>query len=231
MEKRALQQINYGIYIVSSKNGAKYNGQIVNSVFQVTSEPAAVAVCINKSNLTYEFISQSKVFTVSVLEKNAPMLFLGKFGFKSGRDIDKFAETKYLLGKTGAPVVTDWSLAYFECEVLSQTDAGTHAIFVGKVIAEGILQEDKEPLTYDYYRLIKKGKSPKAAPSYVANTFQTEEKKAAAKFKCKVCGYEYSHETGDAESGINAGTAFENLPQSWKCPVCKVDKNNFEKEN
>ena len=139
---------------------------MVNTVFQVTSEPPCVAVCINKSNLTYEYINNSKVFTVSILEKDTPMIFLGKFGFKSGRDIDKFTDTKFILGKTGVPVVTEWSTGYFECEVLSQTDAGTHSIFIGKVIADGILQEGKETLTYEYYRLVKKGKSPKNAPTF-----------------------------------------------------------------
>ncbi|OGF45961.1 MAG: flavin reductase [Candidatus Firestonebacteria bacterium RIFOXYC2_FULL_39_67] len=169
MENKALQKINYGLYIVSAKNGGKFNGQIVNTVFQVTSEPPSVAICINKNNLTYGYIDKDKAFSVSVLEKETPMIYIGKFGFKSGKDIDKFVDTKYIIGKTGVPVVIDWSLAYFECEVISQTDAGTHAIFIGKVVNEGILQEDKEALTYEYYRSIKKGKSPKNAPTFAGN--------------------------------------------------------------
>jgi len=169
MEKKALQLINYGLYIVSAKNGDKYNGQIVNTVFQVTSEPPCVAVCINKSNLTHEYIEKDKAFSVSVLEKETPMLFIGKFGFKSGRDLNKFDSVKYILGKNGVPVVTEWSLAHFECEVLSRTDAGTHSVFIGKVVAETVSEQEKEPLTYEYYRLTKKGKSPKSAPTYAGN--------------------------------------------------------------
>ncbi|OGF46141.1 MAG: flavin reductase [Candidatus Firestonebacteria bacterium RIFOXYA2_FULL_40_8] len=166
MDRKALHHINYGLYIVSAKNGEKINGQIVNTVFQVTSEPPSVAVCLNKNNLTFEYVRKDKVFTVSILEKDAPMLFIGKFGFKSGRDIDKFADTKYITGMTGSPIVTDWSISYIECEVISETDAGTHSIFIGKVVNDGTLQDNKEPLTYEYYRLVKKGKSPKNAPTY-----------------------------------------------------------------
>ena len=167
MPKNALSSINYGIYVVSSLKDGKYNGQIVNTVFQVAAEPPIVAVCLNKKNLTHEFLKASKVFSVAILEKDTPMLYIGKFGFKSGRDIDKFADTKSKTGKTGVPVALDYALGYFECEVISETDAATHTIFLGKVAADEILAEGKEPLTYEYYRRVKKGRSPSTAPTYV----------------------------------------------------------------
>ncbi len=90
MNMRAVQKMCYGVYIISSKKDDKINGQIANTAFQITSEPATVAISINKQNLTHEYIEASKVFTISILSKDAPMTLIGNFGFKSGRDINKF---------------------------------------------------------------------------------------------------------------------------------------------
>jgi flavin reductase (DIM6/NTAB) family NADH-FMN oxidoreductase RutF len=163
---RTLFKISYGVYIVSSKKSNKLNGQIANTVFQVTAEPACIAVSINKENLTCEFIQDSKVFAVSILSENTPMEFIGKFGFKSGRDIDKFSDTNYKIGTTGAPVVLDYSVGYLECKVINSLDVGTHIIFVGDVIEAEILN-DEVPMTYAYYHQIKRGKAPKTAPTYM----------------------------------------------------------------
>ena len=92
MNRKALHKISYGLYIICSKKDKKINGQIANAVFQVTSDPPTVAVSINKKNLTHEFIESSKVFTMSILCEKAPMTYIGTFGYKSGRDIDKFKE-------------------------------------------------------------------------------------------------------------------------------------------
>jgi flavin reductase (DIM6/NTAB) family NADH-FMN oxidoreductase RutF len=87
VDRKAFRDLSYGLYIVTSFNGERVNGQIVNTVIQVTSEPPRIGVIINKKNLTHDFIVQSKVFGVSVLEESAPMTFFGPFGFKSGRDL------------------------------------------------------------------------------------------------------------------------------------------------
>jgi hypothetical protein len=94
------------------------------------------------------------------------MTLIGKFGFKSGRDIDKFADTGHRMGTTGAPVVLENTVGYLECEVLSATDVGTHTVFIGKVVDCDVLG-DAEPMTYAYYHTVKGGKSPKTAPTYV----------------------------------------------------------------
>lgn len=117
-------------------------------------------------NLTHEFIKESKVFTVSILSKETPMRFIGHFGFKSGREIDKFGDINYKLGVTGAPVVLGHSIAYLEAEVIDMSDSRTHTIFIGKVIDAEVMA-DGEPMTYAYYHEIKKGKSPKTAPTYI----------------------------------------------------------------
>ena len=167
MTRTALGSLNYGLYIVSSLKDGKFNGQIVNTVFQVSAEPPCVAVCLNKKNLTHEYVKASKIFSVSILEKETPMLYIGKFGFKSGRDIDKFKDVKSMTGRTGAPIALDYALGYFECEVISETEAATHTIFLGRVVADGVLADDKEALTYEYYKQVKKGKVPAAAPTFV----------------------------------------------------------------
>ncbi|MBC7128104.1 MAG: flavin reductase [Thermoplasmatales archaeon] len=165
MDKKALHKISYGLYIVSSKKGDMLNGQIANSVFQVCSEPQIIAVCINKENLTNEFIEESRVFSISILSKSTPLVFIGKFGFRSGREIKKFENLNYKIGKSGAPIPTDYSVAYIECEIIEKIDIFTHTIFFGKVIDAEIVS-DEEPMTYAYYHEIK-GKVPKSAPTYI----------------------------------------------------------------
>ena len=225
---QALHKICYGLYVVSSVRNEKLNGQIANTVFQITSTPATIAVSINKQNLTHEFIKESKVFTVSVLAKEASMKFIGHFGFKSGRKIDKFSEVNYKLGVTNAPIVLEYSIAYLEAEVVSTVDVGTHTIFIGTIVDADILNEG-EPMTYAYYHTVKKGKSPKTAPTYIAEKNQKEENKMK-KYRCTVCGYVYDPEVGDPDSGVNPGTSFEQLPDNWVCPVCGVEKTEFEEE-
>jgi flavin reductase (DIM6/NTAB) family NADH-FMN oxidoreductase RutF/rubredoxin len=231
MNMQAIQKICYGVYIVSSKKGDSLNGQIANTAFQITSDPPTMAISINKQNLTHEFIEASRVFTVSILSKEAPMALIGHFGFKSGRDLDKFKEIKHRLGATGAPIVLENTIGFMECEVLSSTDVGTHTIFIGKIVDCEVLN-DAEPMTYAYYHQVKGGKSPKTAPTYVKEESKDEASKpvAADKYKCNVCGYVYEPAVGDPDNGIPPGTAFEDLPESWTCPICAAPKSEFSKE-
>lgn len=237
MNPRAIQQLCYGLYVISSKKGDKYNGQIANTVFQITSEPPTVAVSVNKQNMTNECIESSKIFAVSILSTETPMPFIGNFGFKSGRDVDKFKDIKFKVGITGAPIALDNSVAYMECEVVGSSDVGTHTIFIGKVVDCEILSE-AEPMTYAYYHQIKGGKSPKTAPTYVAT--EKESEKAAAKggnaqpstypsYRCTICGYVYDPAVGDPDNGVKPGTAWEDVPETWVCPICGAPKSEFEK--
>jgi len=226
MDLKALYKLGYGLYIVSSKKGKRFNGQVANTVFQITSQPPTIAVSINKNNLTYDYIKQSKVFTASILAQDTPLAFIGHFGFNSGRDTDKFKGINYKMGTTKAPVVIDHTLAYLEARLLQEVDAGTHSIFIGEVVGAEVIGEG-EPMTYAYYHQVKRGTTPKTAPSYI------EEKKEApakmAKYKCAVCEYVYDPELGDPDGGIKPGTPFEKLPDDWVCPVCGAAKSEFEK--
>lgn len=162
-----MTRISYGLYIVSSVNGEKNNGQIANTVFQVTAEPAQIAVCLNKKNLTHEYVAGSGKFAVSVLSKDAPLKFIGDFGFRSGRDTDKFNLHQFKKGANGCPISLEYGIASIEAEVVSQCDAGSHTIFVGRV-TEAEIFSDGEPMTYEYYHNVVKGKAPKAAPTFKA---------------------------------------------------------------
>lgn len=165
MNYSALHKIGYGLYIVSARDGDKRNGQIANAVFQVTSEPPKIAVALNKINLTHEMVEKGGVLGVSVLAQDTALSFIGRFGFKSGRDTDKFDGVKYQEGKLGVPLVTDHTLAFLEARVLQSMDVGSHTIFVAEIEDADILG-DGEPMTYAYYHLVKGGKEPKTAPVY-----------------------------------------------------------------
>jgi flavin reductase (DIM6/NTAB) family NADH-FMN oxidoreductase RutF/rubredoxin len=225
MNVKALHSCTYGLYVVSSRKGDKFNGQIANTVFQVASEPPIIAVSISKQNLTHEFITESRVFTASILSRETPLSFIGHFGFKSGREIEKFKDINYRLGETRTPIVLDHTLAYLEIKVNNQVDVGTHTIFLGELVGADVLKQG-EPLTYAFYHEVKRGSTPKAAPSYVA-----EKKEAAPKtrYRCTVCGYIYEPEFGDPDGGIKPGTPFEQLPDDWVCPVCGATKDQFER--
>ncbi|MCS7130268.1 MAG: flavin reductase family protein [Archaeoglobaceae archaeon] len=166
MNISALYKISYGLYIVTSAKEKKFAGQIANTVFQVTSEPPKLAVCLNKKNATHELVMESGVFGVSVLEKETPLQFIGKFGFKSSRDINKFEGVNFKIGKTGVPLVLDHSVAIFEAEVRGKCDVGTHTLFIGELVNAELLS-DAEVMSYAYYHFIKGGKAPKTATVYI----------------------------------------------------------------
>lgn len=233
MNKNALHKISYGMYILTSKNGDKINGQIANAVLQMTSDPITVGVCVNHNNLTHEFIDKSKVFTISSLSEDAPMNLIGNFGYKSGRDIDKFEGINCKTGKNDVPIVLDSVVAFLELELINQMDMGSHTMFVGKVINGDILS-DETPMTYAYYHNVKGGKSPKSAPHYVKAEekidIKTKGDSKMSKYVCNTCGYVYDPEKGDQDAGIKPGTMFEDLPDDWVCPTCGVSKDEFEKE-
>jgi len=227
MNLKALRKVSYGMYIVTSHFDGRLNGQIANTVFQVTSEPATIAVSINKQNLTHEFIEKSGVFAVSILYKDAPLTLIGNFGFKSGREMDKFSSVNYKIGVTGSPVVLDSAVAFLEAEVINSLDVGTHTVFIGKIVNADVLSDD-EPMTYAFYHLVKRGTSPKNAPTYIKEKPKEKEEKAVKKYRCKICGYIYDPEKGDPDGGIKPGTPFEEIPNDWVCPVCGASKDEFE---
>jgi flavin reductase (DIM6/NTAB) family NADH-FMN oxidoreductase RutF/rubredoxin len=231
MNYETLFSLSYGLYLICSLDDSKYNGHISNTVFQITAEPPTLSICINKQNLTYQYIKKSKVFSISILDQETDFKFIGLFGFKSGKEIDKFKGINYKLGTNGSPIILDNTLGYIECDVINEIDVGTHSLFIGKIVDANSLK-DGEPLTYSYYRKVKKGLSPKNAPTYIDKSKflinQNKEEKTMKKYICTICGYVYDPAIGDPDSGIKPGTAFADIPDDWVCPVCGATKESFE---
>jgi flavin reductase (DIM6/NTAB) family NADH-FMN oxidoreductase RutF/rubredoxin len=231
----ALWDITYGLYVITSCTGEKVNGQIANTVFQVSASPPTVAVSISKSNLTHKYILESGLVGISILEEETPMPFIGLFGFKSGRDVNKMVQVQRRRGKKGCPLVVDHSLAFLECSVVGTKDCGTHTVFIAEVLSAEVIKQGR-PLTYDYYQTVKKGKAPKNAPTYKGDVKvqdARDEKSVEVtmqKYVCNVCGYVYDPAKGDPEGNIPSGTPFEKLPDDWTCPVCGASKSEFSPE-
>ncbi len=218
-------KISYGLYVVCSGNRFQGNGFVANTVFQVTSKPPRFAVCCNKDNYTSDFIKQYKAFSVSVLSRDVLSDLINRFGYKSGRDIDKFSGLEVMYGETEVPILKNESLAYFECALIDAFDVGTHLIFIGELLNGDVLDAESEPLTYDYYRKVKKGVAPKNAPTYVDRSLfgektESDQMIGLKKYECKACGYVYN----EADEKI----PFVDLPDDWECPICGAKKSEFE---
>lgn len=226
MDFSILNKISYGLYIVSSNKGDLLNGQIANTVFQITNDPATIAISINKQNLTHEYIETSSYVGVSILSDESTLPFIGKFGFRSGRNEDKFKDTVFIKLQNGCPIVTENTLGYLDGKVINKFSCGTHTLFLVEILGSVTLKEGN-PMTYDFYHKVKKGTTPISAPTFIK---PIKKEDIMDKYKCTVCGYIYDPEQGDPDNGVPRGTPFEKIPEDWVCPVCGADKSNFEKE-
>lgn len=168
LDQKALWSCTYGLYVVASCFEGKANAQIANTVFQVAATPPRIAVAINKENYTHEFIEKSGLLGISVLSASAPLKFIGLFGFRTGREVDKLADVETVEGNSGCPLVTANAVSVFEAEVFDSLDAGTHTLFAADVTSGRVLG-DEEPMTYAAYHKMK-GRAPAAAPTYQGET-------------------------------------------------------------
>jgi flavin reductase (DIM6/NTAB) family NADH-FMN oxidoreductase RutF/rubredoxin len=217
----ALFKISYGLFIVSSGDKNRGNGFISNTVFQVTAVPAQFAVCCNKDNFTAGLIQKTGALSVSVLQQETSPEIYGQFGYKSGKDIDKLQGMSVKYGETGVPIVLNDCIAFLECKVVQTFDVGSHLLFIGELLQAEIIDDTKEPLTYSYYRLVKKGVAPKNAPTYIDKSKLETQKQGVLfkKYKCAVCGYIYDE--------ANEPIKFTDLPHDWLCPACGAEKEDF----
>ena len=174
----ALFRIGYGLYVVTSHDGAKDNGLIVNTVSQVTSTPNRVAVCINKQNYSHHIIKQTGVMNVNCLSVDAPFALFEDFGFRSGRTVDKFEGMETMRSENGLIVLPRYVNAFLSLKVDQYLDLDTHGMFICSVTEARVLS-DRDTMTYTYYQ-----DNVKPKP-------QTEGKKG---WVCKVCGYVYEGE-------------------------------------
>ena len=195
----ALFKIGYGLYVITSNDGRRDNGMIVNTVSQVTNSPNRIAVCINKQNYTHHVVQQSGVMNLNCLSTEAPFSVFERFGFQSGRSVDKFSGSDFedLRSDNGLRFLSKYINAMMSLKVERYVDLDTHGMFICTVTEARVLS-DKETMTYSYYQ------------SNVKPKPQTEGKKG---WVCTVCGYIYE---GDP------------LPEDFICPLCKHGAADFE---
>ncbi|MBR4335359.1 MAG: flavin reductase, partial [Clostridia bacterium] len=172
---KALFNIGYGLYVVTSKDGSRDNGLIVNTVSQVTSTPNRISVTINKQNYSHHIIKQTGKMNVNCLSTDAPFSLFERFGFQSGRTVDKFKGIDVLRSDNGLVFLPDSINAFLSLKVEQYVDLDTHGMFVCSVTEARVLS-DRESMTYAYYQ---QNVKPKPA---------TEGKKG---YVCKICGYVY----------------------------------------
>jgi len=232
------------MYLIASEYNGKKAGYIANTTFQVTSEPPQMAISCHKDNQTTQTILDSGIFSVSVLKKEVNMKIIGDFGFMTSTEIDKFRGINTITAKTGAPIVLDSSVAWFDCRVAKSVDLGSHYLIIGEVLDSDEIS-DEEPLTYQYYREKYKMYSPKNSPTYIEKSLLDAENSTVVEvgkaeepehehifngesYVCVICGFTYNPEEGDPSMGIAPGTPFEELPEDYKCPICNASKEYFK---
>ena len=166
MNVNAIYKLSYGVYVISTWDEGRGTGCVANSVMQITSNPATIAVSINHNNYTNQCIQESGRFAISILGEHTDPSVIGTFGFRSGRDCNKFDEVEQVV-KGFMPVVAE-ACGYITCEVVDKMETDTHTVFLGKVLDADVMKED-DVMTYAYYHNVIKGKSPKNAPTYRAD--------------------------------------------------------------
>lgn len=201
MDTTALFKLGYGLYVIGTEANGVKAGCTANTVMQITSEPAQIAVGLNKNNYTNEIIQKSGKLTVSILSKTADMNLVANFGFQSSRTADKFTTSGQPLVVDGerAPYLAEHTSAVLSAKVVDTMDCGTHTLFLCELTDAKVLSKE-EPMTYAYYHSDVKPKKVPAATS-------------GEKWQCSVCGY------------IHEGP----LPEDFICPVCKQPAKVFVK--
>ena len=218
LDPKVFYNLSYGMYIVSTWDaaGGRPTGCVANSIMQITSTPATVAVSLNHNNYTRDCIQNSGRLAVSILSEGTDPELIRQFGFSSGRDRNKFEGVLYTM-RDGLATVDD-SCGWFSGKVIGNMDTATHMVFLVEV-------EDGEPLgsgpamSYGYYHSVIKGKTAKNAPTYQAPPEPPKPAETGAgRWRCPVCGYVYQDEL-----------PFEELPADWVCPICCLPKAKFVK--
>ena len=199
MDKKAMYDIGYGLYVLTAKDEEKVNGCIINTAVQVTSNPNRISIAVNKQNLTHDMILKNHAFNLSIIGQSAGFELFERFGFHSGRDTDKFAGFDQPRSITGIPYITKGTTAWMSGWVEQTIDLGTHTLIIAAVTdAEKLANEPT--MTYTYYQ-----QNVKPKP---------EMKKDEKGWRCSVCGYVYEQ---------------EDLPEDFVCPLCKHGACDFEK--
>ncbi len=201
IDNKAMYKISYGLYMLTTTDGEKQNGCIVNTVQMFTDNPKRITLFVNKANYSNELLKKTGIFNVSVLTESAPFDLFKQFGFVSGREKDKFEWGKYETSENGLYYLPEHANAVLSGKVVDSYDYGTHTLFVAEVTEAKVLNAEKS-VTYEYYQ-----QNIKAKPQVEAAPAGQE------KWVCKVCGY------------VHEGP----LPDDFVCPWCKHPASDFEK--
>lgn len=203
MDNQAMFKLSYGLFVLTARDGEKDNGCIINTAIQAASTPNQLSICVNKANYTHDMIVKTGIFTVSILTQKASFDIFKRFGFASGRDVDKFADyAECKRGENSVYYITEATNAYISVKVSKTEDLGSHTMFVGEITDMEVLSEEPS-VTYAYYFQHIKPK-PEASASPSGKTV----------WRCKICGYEYEG---------------EEIPEDYICPICKHPASDFEK--
>ncbi len=204
MDKKAMYKLSYGLFVLTAREGDKDNGCIINTAIQAASTPNQLSICVNKANFTHNMIMNTREFTVSVISQSAKFDLFKHFGFQSGRDVNKFADTTNCArGSNGIFYITEGTNAYISVKVDKTEDLGSHTMFVGEITDMEVLSDDSSA-TYEYYM-----NNIKPKPEPVGKTADGQ-----TIWRCKICGYEY---------------VGEEIPDDFICPICKHTVADFEK--
>ena len=201
IENSAMYKISYGLFMLTTTDGEKQNGCIVNTVSMLTDNPKRLVVFVNKANYSEELLRKTGIFNVSVLTESTPFELFKQFGFVSGRDKDKFEGGMYETSENGLYYLPKHANAVLSGKVVDYYDYGTHTLFVAEVTEAKVLNDEKS-VTYEYYQANIKQK-PQVAPTPAQGE----------KWICKICGYVHEGE----------------LPDDFICPWCKHPASDFER--
>jgi flavin reductase (DIM6/NTAB) family NADH-FMN oxidoreductase RutF/rubredoxin len=204
MDKKAIYNLSYGVFMVSTKAGEVANGCITNTCIQVASNPVRIAISVLNSNYTCDLIKESGIFAVSILDNDCTFETIKHFGFQSGRDVDKFENITPPTDCNDVPYLGWQSCAVISGKVVEQHDLGTHTLFIAEVVDAKVLS-DKEPITYAKYQNEIKPKNNVASAK--------EDGKKIVGWRCKICNYVYEG---------------SKLPEDYACPLCGHGADDFE---
>ncbi len=210
MNTSTFRHMSYGVYVVTALDSGRPVGCVANSIMQISSAPATVAVSINHDNYTNRCIAKDGRFAFSILTEQTAPSIIGTFGFHSSKDTDKFSNIDYDMRHT-LPIIKD-SCGYVVCRVINTMETKTHTVFLGEVLDADVLDSSAPPMTYAYYHNVIKGKSPKNAPTYLQEDKPDPPPKKLGRWECQVCGYIYEGES---------------LPKDFLCPVCGQGADKF----
>lgn len=202
MNKKAMYNLTYGLFVLTARSGGKDCGCIINTAGQVTSDPNRISIVVNQGNFTHDLVKTSGKFNISILSEEADFGIFKHFGFQSGRTADKFAGYEACRrSENGLYYITEGTNAYISATVEQTVDLGSHTMFIAGVDGMDMLSAAPS-VTYSYYQANIKPKSDK--PKTIGKTV----------WRCVVCGYEYEG---------------EELPADFICPLCKHPASDFEK--